>query len=71
MQNEDYAAWIALRAIDDANLKTKFATLAEQRAYLINDAELAMTKANLAVKHLNECGGVARNEASNRQGMRL
>ena len=41
MQNEDYAAWIALRAIDDANLKTKFATLAEQRAYLINDAELA------------------------------
>ena len=41
MQNEDYAAWIALRAIDEANIKTKFATLAEQRAYLINDVELA------------------------------
>ena len=41
MQNEDYAAWIALRAIDEANIKTKFATLAEQRTYLINDAELA------------------------------
>ncbi len=41
MQNEDYAAWIALRAIDEANLKTKFASLDEQKAYLLNDAELA------------------------------
>lgn len=41
MQSEDYAAWIALRAIDEVNLKTKFAPLPEQRAYLLNDAELA------------------------------
>jgi ABC transporter substrate binding protein (PQQ-dependent alcohol dehydrogenase system) len=41
MQSEDYAAWIALRAVDDVNLKTKFAALSEQKAYLLNDAELA------------------------------
>jgi ABC transporter substrate binding protein (PQQ-dependent alcohol dehydrogenase system) len=41
MQSVDYAAWIALRAIDEANLKTKFATLAEQKTYLLGDAELA------------------------------
>ncbi|WP_022953466.1 ABC transporter substrate-binding protein [Leucothrix mucor] len=41
MQSEDYAAWIALRAIDEVNLKTKFAPLSEQRTYLLNDAELA------------------------------
>ena len=41
MQSEDYAAWIALRAIDEANIKTKFAPLAEQKTYLLNDAELA------------------------------
>ena len=41
MQSEDYAAWIALRAIDEANIKTKFATLAEQKAYLLDGVELA------------------------------
>jgi len=41
MQNEDYASWIALRAIDEANVKTKFGDVASQRAYLLNDAELA------------------------------
>lgn len=41
MQSEDYAAWIALRAIDEVNIKTKFAPLAEQKTYLLNDAELA------------------------------
>nr|CAA6820137.1 MAG: FIG01025704: hypothetical protein [uncultured Thiotrichaceae bacterium] len=41
MQNEDYAAWIALRAIDEANVKTKFGDVTSQRAYLLNDAELA------------------------------
>lgn len=41
MQSEDYAAWIALRAIDEANIKTKFAALPEQKAYLLNDVELA------------------------------
>ena len=40
MQNEDYAAWIALRAIDEANIKTKFAALPDQRNYLINKLEL-------------------------------
>ena len=41
MQSEDYAAWIALRAIDEANIKTKFAALPDQQTYLINDLELA------------------------------
>lgn len=41
MQSEDYAAWIALRAIDDVNIKTKFAPLSEQSTYLLNNAELA------------------------------
>lgn len=41
MQSEDYAAWIALRAIDEANIKTKFADLPTQKSYLLNDAELA------------------------------
>ncbi len=41
MQNEDYAAWIAMRAIDEANIKTKFADLATQKDYLLNDVELA------------------------------
>lgn len=41
MQDEDYAAWAALRAIDEANIKTKFADLATQKAYLLNDLELA------------------------------
>jgi len=41
MQSEDYAAWIALRAIDEINVKTKFADIAQQRKYLLNDLELA------------------------------
>lgn len=41
MQDEDYAAWIALRAIDEVNIKTQFAELADQQAYLLKDAELA------------------------------
>ncbi|MGB1012025.1 MAG: branched-chain amino acid ABC transporter substrate-binding protein, partial [Thiolinea sp.] len=41
MQDEDYAAWAALRVIDDANVKTKFADLNSQRDYLLSKAELA------------------------------
>lgn len=41
MQNEDYAAWVAMRAIDEANIKTKFASLPEQKAYLLEGIELA------------------------------
>lgn len=41
MQDEDYAAWIAMRAIDEANNKTQFADLTKQRAYLLEHAELA------------------------------
>ena len=41
MQSEDYAAWIALRAIDETNIRTKFASLSEQKKYLLNNIELA------------------------------
>lgn len=41
MRSEDYAAWLAMRAIDGANLKTKFASIAEQKDHLLNNAELA------------------------------
>jgi len=41
MQSQDYAAWIAMRAIDEVSVKTKFASLDKQKAYLINGAELA------------------------------
>jgi ABC transporter substrate binding protein (PQQ-dependent alcohol dehydrogenase system) len=40
MQDEDYAAWIAMRAIDEANVKTKFGDLSSQRNYLLNKLEL-------------------------------
>lgn len=41
MQDEDYAAWTAMRVIDEANVKTKFADLTQQREYLLNKVELA------------------------------
>lgn len=41
MQNEDYAAWLALRAIDEANIKTKFADISTQKNYIFSDMELA------------------------------
>ena len=41
MQSEDYAAWVALRAIDEANIKTGFATLPDQIGYLLNELQLA------------------------------
>ncbi len=41
MLSEDYAAWIALRAIDEANNKTKFDTPAAQMKYLLDGIELA------------------------------
>lgn len=41
MQDEDYAAWAALRVIDEANVKTQFGDLSSQRDYLLNKVELA------------------------------
>lgn len=41
MQSQDYAAWIAMRAIDEINIKTKFSDITEQRNYLLTKAELA------------------------------
>ena len=41
MQDEDYAAWAALRSVDEALVRTQFADLAGVRSYLLNDIELA------------------------------
>lgn len=41
MQDVDYAAWAALRAVDEAQLRTNFAELPDIRAYLLDGIELA------------------------------
>lgn len=41
MQDVDYAAWAALRAIDEAHLRTDFAAVDDIRAFLLNGIELA------------------------------
>lgn len=41
MQDVDYAAWAALRAVDEAQLRTNFANLDGIRAYLLDGIELA------------------------------
>ena len=40
MQDVDYAAWAAMRAIDEAQVRTKFADLKTIRQYLLTDLEL-------------------------------
>ncbi|MCK0169809.1 ABC transporter substrate-binding protein [Aliiroseovarius sp. S1123] len=41
MQDIDYAAWAALRAVDEAYLRTNFANLDAIRSYLLDGIELA------------------------------
>ena len=41
MQDVDYAAWAALRAVDEAQLRTDFADHKDIRAFLLNGIELA------------------------------
>lgn len=41
MQDVDYAAWAALRAVDEAQLRTNFADLKDIRAFLLDGIELA------------------------------
>lgn len=41
MQDVDYAAWAALRAVDEAQLRTNFANLDGIRSYLLDGIELA------------------------------
>ncbi|NDW52766.1 ABC transporter substrate-binding protein [Aliiroseovarius sp. PrR006] len=41
MQDVDYAAWAALRAVDEAHLRTSFAPINDIRAFLLGGIELA------------------------------
>ena len=41
MQDVDYAAWAALRAVDEAQLRTNFADIDGIRTYLLDGIELA------------------------------
>ncbi len=41
MQDVDYAAWVALRAVDEAHLRTNFAPIDGIRSFLLDGIELA------------------------------